>query len=181
MCKGYKSKFVESLFKWIGKYLGHIFENFIIICEIHLAERFPYFLMWYTSQFVCKACLFICMWSNEILNIWSGTYFIFGPICKHMFIFIWKVHWYVNHLQIWDMCTICPTRNICNKYPTCLIRISNTCPTRTICTKSATCPTCPILTISPACLISPICSHMHNMGHIYCTEHMYDMYHKDSR
>ncbi len=84
------------------------------------------------------------MWSNEILNIWSGHYFNFGPTCKHMFIFIWKVHSCVNHLWIGDMCNICPTHNICNNYPTFLILICNTCPTRTICTKTATCPTCTI-------------------------------------
>jgi len=81
-----------------------------------------------------------------------------------MFIFIYKVHWYVNHLQIWDMCAMCPTHNICNKCPTRLIRICNTCPTCTICTKSATCPTYPILTICTICPTCPICSihsHMH--------------------
>ncbi len=98
-----------------------------------------------------KLCLFICTWINEILNIWNEPYFIFGPTCKHMFIFIWKFHQYAKHLQIGDMCTICPTCKICNKCPTCLIHICNTCPT---CTNIATCPTSPICTICPTCPIS---------------------------
>jgi hypothetical protein len=55
MCKGYRSEFVESLFKLISKYVGHIFEISIIMCEIHVAERYPYLTMWYTFQFVCEA------------------------------------------------------------------------------------------------------------------------------
>jgi hypothetical protein len=55
MCKGYRSEFMESLFKWMGRFVGHIFENSILMCEIRLAKKYPYFLMWYTSQFVCKA------------------------------------------------------------------------------------------------------------------------------
>jgi hypothetical protein len=54
MCKGYRIEFVENILKWIGMYVGHIFENSILLCEIHLAKRYPYLLMWYTSQFVCK-------------------------------------------------------------------------------------------------------------------------------
>ncbi len=55
MCKGYKYEFVESLFKSISKYMGHIFQIFILVCEIHIVERLPYFLTWYTPQFVRKA------------------------------------------------------------------------------------------------------------------------------
>lgn len=52
MCKGYRFEFVESLFKWIGRYMGHLFS--MIMCEIHFIERYFYFLMWYTSRFACK-------------------------------------------------------------------------------------------------------------------------------
>jgi hypothetical protein len=72
----YKSKFVESLFKWIGRYVGHIFENSIIMCEIHLVEKYPYFLMWYTSQFVYKA---MPIHMHDLTNLehleWSLFYF----------------------------------------------------------------------------------------------------------
>jgi len=55
ICKGYRFEFVDNLFKWIGRYVGHIFESYILMSEIHLVEMFPYLLMWYTSRFVCKA------------------------------------------------------------------------------------------------------------------------------
>jgi len=43
----------------------YVLENSILMCEIHLAERYPYLLMWYTSRFVCKLCLFICTSSQS--------------------------------------------------------------------------------------------------------------------
>jgi hypothetical protein len=123
--------------------------------------------MWYTSQFACKAMSIHMHVIQQNPNHLEWIFFFWGPTCKHMFIFIWKVHWYVNHLQIRDMCNICPTHNICNKCPTFLIRICNTCPTCTICTKSATCPTCPTCPTSP---ISTIFPPFDDMCHMYYIE-----------